>query len=50
MILPVCRPSPSTENRVGLPPAGFFAQGEHGPVGGQNLIHGFTVRVALCKE
>ncbi|MCA9268302.1 MAG: FIST C-terminal domain-containing protein [Planctomycetales bacterium] len=30
-----------------LPLAGFFAQGEIGPVGGQNFIHGFTASVAL---
>ena len=30
-----------------LPLAGFFAQGELGPVGGKNYIHGFTASVAL---
>ncbi len=30
--------------------AGFFAQGELGPVGGQNFIHGFTASVALFEE
>ena len=30
-----------------IPLAGFFAQGELGPVGGQNYIHGFTASVAL---
>jgi small ligand-binding sensory domain FIST len=30
-----------------LPLAGFFAQGELGPIGGQNFIHGFTASVAL---
>ena len=29
--------------------AGFFAQGELGPVGGKNYIHGFTASVA-CFE
>jgi small ligand-binding sensory domain FIST len=33
-----------------LPLAGFFAQGELGPVGGQNFIHGFTASVALFEE
>ncbi len=33
-----------------LPCAGFFAQGELGPVGGQNFIHGFTASVALFEE
>ncbi|MFM9966069.1 MAG: FIST N-terminal domain-containing protein [Planctomycetaceae bacterium] len=32
-----------------LPLAGFFAQGELGPVGGKNYIHGFTASVA-CFE
>lgn len=30
-----------------LPLAGFFAQGEFGPVGGKNFIHGFTASIAL---
>ncbi len=30
-----------------LPLAGFFAQGELGPVGGKNHIHGFTASLAL---
>lgn len=30
-----------------IPLAGFFAQGELGPVDGQNYIHGFTASVAL---
>lgn len=29
-----------------IPLAGFFAQGEIGPVGGQNFVHGFTASVA----
>jgi small ligand-binding sensory domain FIST len=33
-----------------IPLAGFFAQGELGPVGGQNFIHGFTASVALFDE
>jgi small ligand-binding sensory domain FIST len=33
-----------------IPVAGFFAQGELGPVGGQNFIHGFTASVALFDE
>jgi small ligand-binding sensory domain FIST len=32
-----------------VPLAGFFAQGELGPVGGKNYIHGFTASVA-CFE
>ncbi|MDA0832848.1 MAG: FIST C-terminal domain-containing protein [Planctomycetota bacterium] len=30
-----------------IPAAGFFAQGELGPVGGKNYIHGYTASVAL---
>ena len=30
-----------------LPMAGFFAQGELGPIGKQNCLHGFTASVAL---
>jgi small ligand-binding sensory domain FIST len=33
-----------------VPLAGFFAQGELGPVGGQNFIHGFTASVVLFQE
>lgn len=33
-----------------LPLAGFFAQGELGPIGGQNFIHGFTASIALFDE
>ena len=32
-----------------LPLAGFFAQGELGPVSGKNYIHGFTASVALFE-
>jgi len=30
-----------------IPLAGFFAQGELGPIAGQNYIHGFTASVAI---
>ncbi len=30
-----------------LPLAGFFAQGELGPIGGKNYVHGFTASVAV---
>ena len=33
-----------------LPLAGFFAQGELGPVGGRNHVHGFTASIALFME
>lgn len=32
-----------------LPVAGFFANGEIGPVGGQNFLHGFTASVAVFR-
>ncbi len=32
-----------------IPLAGFFAQGELGPVGGKNYVHGFTASVALFE-
>jgi small ligand-binding sensory domain FIST len=31
----------------GIPTAGFFAQGELGPIGGKNFVHGFTASAAL---
>jgi small ligand-binding sensory domain FIST len=33
-----------------IPLAGFFAQGELGPVGGENFIHGFTASVVLFAD
>ena len=30
-----------------LPVAGFFCNGEIGPVGGKNFLHGFTASMAL---
>jgi len=33
-----------------IPLAGFFAQGELGPVGSKNYIHGFTASVVLFHE
>jgi len=39
------------KERVGdVPTAGFFAQGEIGPVGGSNFLHGYTASVALFSE
>lgn len=39
------------QERVGsIPVAGFFAQGEIGPVGGRNFLHGYTASVALFAE
>jgi len=34
----------------GVPLAGFFAQGELGPVSGKNFLHGFTASMALFEE
>jgi small ligand-binding sensory domain FIST len=33
-----------------VPLAGFFAQGELGPVSGQNCIHGFTASVVMFED
>lgn len=33
-----------------IPLAGFFAQGELGPVGGKNFMHGFTASIALFDQ
>lgn len=33
-----------------VPTAGFFAQGEIGPVGESNFVHGYTASVALFSE
>jgi small ligand-binding sensory domain FIST len=33
----------------GLPVAGFFAQGEIGPIGGKSFVHGFTASIALFE-
>ncbi len=32
-----------------IPLAGFFAQGEFGPIGDKNFIHGFTASIALFE-
>ena len=32
-----------------VPLAGFFAQGEIGPIGRQNFMHGFTASIALFE-
>lgn len=32
-----------------IPAAGFFAQGEIGPIGRQNCLHGFTASIALFE-
>lgn len=32
-----------------LPVSGFFAQGEIGPIGGHNFLHGFTASIALFE-
>ncbi len=33
-----------------LPLAGFFAQGEIGPIGGRNFLHGFTASIVLFES
>jgi small ligand-binding sensory domain FIST len=38
-------------NRLGsIPVAGFFAQGEIGPVGGRNFLHGYTSSMAIFAD
>jgi small ligand-binding sensory domain FIST len=32
-----------------VPAAGFFAQGEFGPIGRRNCLHGFTASIALFE-
>jgi len=39
-----------TERLGPIPIAGFFAQGEVGPVGGRNFLHGYTASMALFAE
>jgi small ligand-binding sensory domain FIST len=49
-------PEPDHDARVvqettgGIPLAGFFAQGEMGPVGKKNFLHGFTASIALFES
>lgn len=39
------------QERMGqIPVAGFFAQGEIGPVGGHNFLHGYTASVAIFSQ
>jgi small ligand-binding sensory domain FIST len=38
------------EREGDVPIAGFFAQGEIGPVGGGNFLHGYTASLALFSE
>lgn len=41
----------ATMERLGpIPLAGFFAQGEIGPVGHRNFLHGYTASIALFAE
>ena len=43
--------SGAVQERLGsLPTAGFFAQGEIGPVGGRNFLHGYTASVVIFSE
>jgi small ligand-binding sensory domain FIST len=38
-----------SEQVEGIPTSGFFAQGELGPIGGTNFIHGYTASIALFE-
>lgn len=43
--------SEAIAERLGaIPTAGFFAQGEIGPVGGRNFLHGYTASMAIFAE
>jgi len=43
--------SGAVQERLGpIPTAGFFAQGEIGPVGGRNFLHGYTASVVIFSE
>lgn len=43
--------SSALQERLGqIPVAGFFAQGEIGPVGERNFLHGYTASVAIFSE
>ncbi len=39
-----------TDRLGSIPVGGFFAQGEIGPVGGRNFLHGYTASMALFAE
>ncbi|MDE1170366.1 MAG: FIST N-terminal domain-containing protein [Verrucomicrobium sp.] len=38
------------EHFPGMPVAGFFANGEIGPVGGRSYVHGYSVALAIFRE
>jgi small ligand-binding sensory domain FIST len=40
----------ATEQLGPIPLAGFFAQGEIGPIGHRNFLHGYTASLALFAE
>lgn len=40
----------TTKQLGAIPLAGFFAQGEIGPVGGRNFLHGYTASMALFAQ
>jgi small ligand-binding sensory domain FIST len=40
----------ATERLGSIPLAGFFAQGEIGPIGNRNFLHGYTACMALFAE
>ena len=35
---------------LGVPAVGFFCNGEIGPIGGRNFLHGFTAIMALFGD
>jgi small ligand-binding sensory domain FIST len=38
------------EEALGLPVAGFFCNGEIGPVGGRNFLHGYTASIGIFAK
>jgi small ligand-binding sensory domain FIST len=48
---PPCRTHRSAADLLGgIPLAGFFADGEIGPIAGRNALHTFTASMALFIE
>jgi small ligand-binding sensory domain FIST len=39
-----------TETTGAIPIAGFFCNGEIGPIGNTNFLHGFTASIGIFQE
>jgi len=50
-LFPAAHHDAATLQKIGgpIPLAGFFAQGELGPIGSRNYLHGFTASIALFE-